>query len=345
MSKSENLVKFEKFAALLLEFEDDFNDVSQESQTSYTVDLQKEEFRVLWEKVRVAYECFATAETAGESEEFCEQAKQLYKECRLAYITVAAQMGELSQSFLNRPVLSSTSVVASNTAAGRPSSHIFNLPPCQIPIFKGDYRSWPAFRDMFTAMCINVEELTDVQRLGYLRQYTSHDAQDIVCDSDWTNEGFKGAWDNLVDAYENKRILVNNQLKLLYALSPVKTESAKDIKRLQREIKNCISVLTLNKIDIASWDAVFVFFCSINLPVLTLSLWEQSVKNKKEVPKWKVMDDFLTARFQSLETVFDLRNFEEVNLKDKYGSGTSSSKEELLPVVMRLMRKESMPIR
>ncbi|XP_065355901.1 uncharacterized protein LOC135950281 [Calliphora vicina] len=328
--KSNSLVKFERLAALLLEFEGDFLEVSKGDQTTISVDLQKEEFKVLWEKVRVSYETFATNNTIVDSEEDCEAAKYLYKECRLAYITIAAQICELSQSFINKPVLSSTqcnvgSNSASNTVVNRPTSHILNLPPCKIEVFKGDYKSWPTFRDMFTAIYINCEELTDVQRLCYLRQFTSLEAQDIVSDSDWTNEGFNVAWENLVDTYENKRILVNNQLKQLYSLTPVKTECAKDIKRLQREIKNCISVLTLNGVDISGWDAIFVFFCSINLPVLSLSLWEQSVKNKKEIPKWSDLDGFLKARFQSLETVFDLRHFENTDI-GRFNSGSSSNK-------------------
>lgn len=108
MVKSQDLVKFEKLAALLLEFETDFLGASQLNQTASGVDLQKEELKILWEKVRFAYEAFTTSNVIEDSDEDCGNAKDLYKECRLAYITVAAQMGELSQSFINKSVLSST---------------------------------------------------------------------------------------------------------------------------------------------------------------------------------------------------------------------------------------------
>ena len=46
--------------------------------------------------------------------------------------------------------------------------------------------------------------------------------------------GFPETWNNLRDRYENKRILANPQLKVLFTLASVKSEAAQDIKRLQR---------------------------------------------------------------------------------------------------------------
>ena len=135
MSQSQILVTFQKLAALFLEFESDFLGVSQESQSSYTIDLQKDEFKILWEKVRIAYETFATSNAVNVAEEESEDAKQLYKECRLAYITIAAQLGELSQTFGNKAVLSSTRCVtntapAHNSMGNRVQNYQIKLPPC-----------------------------------------------------------------------------------------------------------------------------------------------------------------------------------------------------------------------
>ena len=79
MSKSDKLVKFDKMASLFLEFENDFNEMPQESHTSFTVELQKEEFKTLWEKVRLSYEEFVTCGNTKDSEEDCGAAKQLFK--------------------------------------------------------------------------------------------------------------------------------------------------------------------------------------------------------------------------------------------------------------------------
>ncbi|XP_075162763.1 uncharacterized protein LOC142235394 [Haematobia irritans] len=301
------LHKFKKFAALFLEFEKEYNAMSSTEHTMYTVELRKEEFKGLWNKVKASFEKFNIDCDCSEEQE--REASDLFRQCREAYITCAAEMGQLSQTFLNRSVLTSTILPASQNTPqpgeNRINDHRLRLPPCTTEIFHGDYLSWPSFRDMFTAVYIDCPSITPVEKLFYLRQNTQGEALEIVKKSHLTNEGFEVAWNNLKDRYENKRILVNSQLKILFNLLPVKSESAKEIKRLQREINNCITSLQLHEICIDSWDPIFVFLCSTRLPVTTLSLWEQTVENKTEISKWADLDKFLTARFQSLETVFD----------------------------------------
>lgn len=58
-----------------------------------------------------------------------------------------------------------------------------------------------------------------------------------------TAHGFKIAWDNLNNQYENKRILINTQLRNLFNVAHCGQESASGIKKLQRDVTNCISVL------------------------------------------------------------------------------------------------------
>ncbi|XP_073811829.1 uncharacterized protein [Musca autumnalis] len=289
MVKDKLFVKFQKLANMFLEFEKEYNSIPQDEHTMFSVELRKEEFGKLWKK----------------------EAVRLFKQCREAYICCAAQMGELSQSFLNQSSWSSTMVNQNRTQGtesleAREPGHRLRLPPCTTEIFYGDYLSWPSFRDLFTAVYINCQSITPVEKLFYLRQSTQGEALEIVKKSPLTNDGFQTAWSNLKDRYENKRILVNSQLKILFNLQNVKSESAAEIKRLQRDINNCITALELHEINIDNWDPIFVFLCSIKLPTETLSLWEQTVSNKTEISKWSELDDFLTARFHSLETVFDL---------------------------------------
>ncbi|XP_017493413.1 PREDICTED: uncharacterized protein LOC108381513 [Rhagoletis zephyria] len=110
------------------------------------------------------------------------------------------------------------------------ASHSLHLPPCDINVFKGDYLSWPTFRGMFTAIYILNKRLTPIQKLYYLNQKTQGEAKEIVKKWDLTNEGFNTAWKNLCDRYENKRILVNTQLKILFNLNTVESECGSSIR-------------------------------------------------------------------------------------------------------------------
>ena len=80
------------------------------------------------------------------------------------------------------------------------------------------------------------------------------------------------------------------------------------MKGLQNSIDNAISALKLHSIDIANWDCILIYQCSTRLSQLTLSLWEDSVKYKTEIPNWEDFDNFIRERYQTLETVSDFRS-------------------------------------
>ena len=153
-----------------------------------------------------------------------------------------------------------------------------------MDVFHGDYKSWASFRDMFTAVYVNVSNISPFEQIFYLKQFTRGEILGIVKKSPLTANKFQEAWNNQ-DRYECKRILVNSQLRVLFTLAPVKSKASQDIKRLQRDINNSISSLRMHDVNIPNWEPIFVYLCSTKLLVLTLSLWEQTIQNKVEVPK------------------------------------------------------------
>ncbi|XP_075158073.1 uncharacterized protein LOC142231346 [Haematobia irritans] len=190
----------------------------------------------------------------------------------------------------------------------------FHLPACDTESFRGDYQSWPSFRDMFSAVYVKNSSLSKVQKLFHLRKKTEGEAHEIVKKCPLTNSGFDIAWANLTDRFENKRMLVHSQLRVLLNLATITSESSEGIKGLQRDINSCISCLKLYDVDVSTWDAIFVYICSTKLPRTSLSLWEQSIKNKKDVSKWSELDSFLSSRYQTLETISEISGVPTPNL-------------------------------
>jgi len=47
--------------------------------------------------------------------------------------------------------------------------------------------------------------------------------------------------------------------------------------------------------------------CSTKLAKLTLSLWEQSLHNKAEIPSWQGLNSFRMERHRTLEAIVDVR--------------------------------------
>ncbi|XP_061391738.1 uncharacterized protein LOC133327189 [Musca vetustissima] len=274
-------------------FEENLKETDASGYNESAIEAEKNEIQTLWVDWKDAYKtCIADPECNKKNKEILKTKKKIAHE---SYIKCINILGEWKERIKVVP-----------TTFNQKSSSSISVPPCDTEVFQGDYVSWPSFRDLFTAIYINNKKLSSVEKLYHLFQKTSGEAREINRNIPLTAEGFTIAWDNLKNQYENKRILINTQLRTLFNLAHCGQESASSLKKLQRDVTNCISVLELYKIDVKSWDPIFVFQCSSKLPKLTLSLWEQSLTHKTEMPRWEDLNKFLTERFQALESVSDI---------------------------------------
>lgn len=303
-----SLGPFIRICDSLVEFESSLNNNELPLSSVYDIETHKEELRSIWHRLKQACErCLVDLDKTDNAADTSKTSsdvgtvKSKYQNSYLTYCRTIGKLNELCQTLY--PPDKMTSMTNPNVG--------FNLPPCDITIFNGDYMSWPTFRDLFTAVCINNPKLSPVEKLFHLCQKTKGEANDIVAKSPLTNDGFQTAWTNLCARYENKRVLINGQLKTLFNLQNIPTESSSSLKKIQRDINACISALKLFDIDVQSWNPIFVFVCSNRLPDLTLTLWEQTLNDKTTIPDWSDLDSFLTNRHRTLESVSELRSYNE----------------------------------
>ncbi|XP_075151007.1 uncharacterized protein LOC142225118 [Haematobia irritans] len=287
---------FTAYADELVKFEEYLNRIDRKEYLEDDWILERQELMKKWERCENAYKVCIVGKYKLDGNDALsavnkqENNHQCYIRCNRIINQAIKNLG-----------------VSTVTTENKKVSNV-SVPPCDTGIFYGDYVSWPTFRDLFVAIYINNANLSPVEKLYHLLKKTEGEAREINRNVPMTDEGFRIAWENLRSQYENKRILVNSQLKILFNLPIISQETAPNLKRLQREINNCISVLQLYDIKTESWDPIFVFLCSTRLPKHTLTLWEQSVKDKTSLPKWEDFNSFLTERFLALESVADLIN-------------------------------------
>ncbi|XP_075163307.1 uncharacterized protein LOC142235939 [Haematobia irritans] len=195
------------------------------------------------------------------------------------------------------------------------------LPPCDTPPFEGGYAKWPAFRDIFSAVFGNHPHLSPAQKLYHLRGKTRGEAYDIVKKFELVDSNFELAWEALKNRYENKRILVNQQMKRLFGITSVQNESPKSIRLVQNAINDSIAIFRSYEIEVDNWDPVLIHLASSKISDETLRAWEDSLNNHKELPTWEQMNSFLSKRIEKLETIMD---FKRPNNKDGHNSKSQS---------------------
>ncbi|XP_058980840.1 uncharacterized protein LOC131803508 [Musca domestica] len=205
-----SLDRFIRLADSLVEFEASLNSNEFPVSTRCLLDAHIGETKSTWERLRVIYEqCLDDLSNKEESEKEAddeaseiETVKQKYRNSYSTYCRIISKLTEALENMSN--------IVHSPSPSLQPSpNNPFHLPPIELPTFNGDYRSWPTFRDMFSAVCIRNSKLCPVGKLFHLSQKTKGEAHEIVAKSPLTNDGFQNAWSNLCAPYENKRVLVN----------------------------------------------------------------------------------------------------------------------------------------
>ncbi|XP_075150837.1 uncharacterized protein LOC142224944 [Haematobia irritans] len=198
------------------------------------------------------------------------------------------------------------------------SSHNTNdsyikVPPCDTEVFKGGYEEWPSFRDMFTAVYVNHPKLTPAQKLYHLRNKTRGPAGAIVKRYTLCDENFNMAWSALKARYENKRVLVDNQLKILFNIPVANVENSESIQKIQSTVNDCLCTLRSLNVDVEGWDPILIYLISTKLPDETLSLWEQSLRSHRDLPTWNQLDEFLINRFEVVERISSIKCTKQQN--------------------------------
>ncbi|XP_070141653.1 uncharacterized protein [Drosophila kikkawai] len=308
-------------------FEAKINTPGQASPSLHLLQVRLQQVRALWDKVETEYDTCSDLIAQEGYLEMVSVLQNKYDYCYSVYESCSAE-------------ISATIDSATPQAVQPPSQPIISsgcrLPPCDTEVFDGDYLRWPTFRDLFTAVYVNNPRLTPVEKLFHLLTKTSGEAKAIVSKSPLTNDGFASAWEALQDRFQNKRLLVNSQLKLLFNLSSISQESGHALKKLQST-----TALAHSQISTDNWDCLLVFLCASKLPKVTLSLWEQSLTSKSDIPAWEEMNTFLSERYRTLEAIEDMKPTQAVPKKLQSFETKVSTK----PKGCDLCSKENHPVR
>lgn len=309
----------------LVEFCNKFEKSIGTEQSDSLLEIKIKDLDSRWAKVELSYGKLMLASEKEVSSEFKESAKQSFDSTLDTYYLCMSQIIDTikTQNTLPRTSLTSQplpqsvsqdpNICASLQFQPLPQSFpqepniCIKVPPCDTEIFEGSYEQWPSFRDMFTAVYINQTKLTPVTKLYHLRNKTTGEAGAIVKRYALSHNNFLLAWEALKCRYENKRVLVDNQMKLLFDIPPATQEDSESIRRIQSSVNDSLATLRSLGIEVESWDPILIRLISTKLPDFTLSLWEQSLTSPRELPKWSQMSQFLVDRYETVERLSSIK--------------------------------------
>lgn len=175
------------------------------------------------------------------------------------------------------------------------------VPYFKIPMFSGNYDSWPAFKDLFRSMIHFNKKMSPVQKLGYLKVNLTGEALKIINNLEITDANYENAWDLLTDRYDNKRLLVNRWIQLIFQI-PLSKGAAVDIKAILDGTQEALQGLRNLNRPVEYYDDLLVYLAETKLDSKSKERWEDEIAEEQNAPPtWQRMVAFLKTRFRSLE--------------------------------------------
>ncbi|XP_076278390.1 uncharacterized protein LOC143208142 [Lasioglossum baleicum] len=224
-----------------------------------------------------------------------------YEETHEIYMDQAAMLLDMISELEAAATVKEPSNSNSTAVETSPPRSRAVLPKMGLPLFEGQYKDWPSFRDLFTSLIINDKSLSPVERLHYLKACMKGSTTKLLKNVKTTSDNFQVAWDKLSTQFENPRRLVQAQIQLLASLAPMKRESAEEMKQLYDDTFDAIDALdnlgrpVTNAVDwiveltVEGWDQQ------------SQREWEDSLKKSKELPTLEQLKEFMEGRIQICE--------------------------------------------
>lgn len=134
---------------------------------------------------------------------------QLYGDAEDNYIRARSKLCDVNIRI--KPPTSDVGSIAEHTGNhGSPQ-----LPRISIPKFSEKREDWESFRDLFKAMIHNAPNLSDVERLYYLKSHVQGEAKSSLDSLKISGSNYATAWGILEARYEHRRLLIQDHLMAL----------------------------------------------------------------------------------------------------------------------------------
>lgn len=228
---------------------------------------------------------------------------KVYERCLAFYVHSRAILMTRREEFDKSTTLRRLS---SELVEPRPSTSMLPrsaLPRINLPRFSGDYYAWGTFRDLFTSLIRHNVELSNVEKMHYLRSSLTGEASRLVSNLSLSGDHFMLAWQTLCSRYNNRRVLIDFQLDRLANIKPIKTKSAQGLRDLSTTLTEVLGALKVLDCPVQHWDVLLLHQIVKLLDPESREAWEVKLGPSTSYPTLPAFEEFLIGRTQALENV------------------------------------------
>ena len=170
----------------------------------------------------------------------------------------------------NKP---STEKTSNSTPKSKPKSHT-SIPKIALLKFDGDLKKWVSFRDSFNANIHDNPEISNVDKLQYLRGQLTGEAEAAIENLELSDENYENARKMLYDEYERPHKIIEAYLDSLLNL-PTTSYERQSIKHLYSTLETSMRGLASMGVKEGQYDVLLVRIVLNQLPPMLRKLIER----------------------------------------------------------------------
>ena len=192
---------------------------------------------------------------------------------------------------------------SSPSAAVAPScgSLTTKLPKLTLPSFSGEYTQWVSFWDQSTTLVDSKRDMTNVEKLSYLKLSLKCDAAQIVSSLLVTDANYDIAKRKLEERYNNKRSIVKAHSTSIHVSPAIKKESSVELRKLLESTNQHVQALEALGLPVHQWDAKLVYWLLEKLDAESRKQFELAHPGT-DVLTFKELTTFMDRRSRALES-------------------------------------------
>ncbi|XP_070071130.1 uncharacterized protein [Drosophila takahashii] len=252
-------------------------------------------------------QAFDSAQTSLERLDFAEISSDHRIEFAEAFMDVKAKLnrGLAAHCKSQLPasnVANSTSIDLTNNADLSFRSRKPRLPNMEIARFHGSYSEWPEFLATFNTVIGNDDELSDIEKLQYLRSSLGGVALETIRSLEPSNANYKEAMNLLVNRFDNKVLHFQAHVQAIFGLKGVEKGSSKGLRELSDCMNSHLRAIRTLATTQQILDGLLIHIVTRKLDQRTQEKWEDDL-SITELSTWDAKESFLEKRCRMMENL------------------------------------------
>nr|XP_034177276.1 uncharacterized protein LOC117602862 [Osmia lignaria] len=195
-----------------------------------------------------------------------------------------------------QPTDSATRGINSSPASSTSAPMMIELPEMRLPTFDGAIEGWASFYNIFSSTIDRNEDLTPVQNLQYLRSTLTDKAAACIQALSTTDANYRDATDLLRQKFDCPRRIILGHCDAIRDIPKLVKDSPEALGNLVDTMNQHLCALMNLGEDVLAWNSVLLSIILSKINSNTVWHWELSLKDKRKVPPYTDLLEFLEKR-------------------------------------------------